>query len=42
MVIAVVWTAANLGLRQPLTCFEIKPLDIYPELKLDNDGYEQA
>lgn len=39
MVIAVAWTAADLTLRQPLTCFKIKSLDICPELKLDNNIY---
>lgn len=42
MVIAVAWTAADLTLRQPLACFEIKSLDICPELKLDNNVYQQA
>lgn len=42
MVIAVAWTVADLGPRQPLTHFEIKSLDIYPELNLDNYVYEQA
>lgn len=41
-VIAVAWTVADLGLRQPLICFEIKSLDIYPDLNLDSDVYEQA
>lgn len=42
MAVAVAWTVADLGLRQPLTCFEIKSLGIYPELNLDDDVYEQS
>lgn len=40
MVIAVAWAVADMTLRQPLTCFEIKSLDICPELKLDYNVYQ--
>lgn len=40
MVIAVAWTVADMTLRQPLTCFEIKSLATCPELKLDHNVYQ--